>query len=384
MPFLLPVLLLLLLLSSCSSDIVRPNELSPLVGKVSIKKNWQQQVGQGLGSTYRVMPPVRAGDAVYANDIAGNVFAFDANSGDLLWKQVLGFDTAAGVGVGDGAVLVASLEGDVVQLNADTGEVLWRTNISSEILAPPQTNGVVAVVQTNDGKLVGFDAKSGEQRWDFNITLPALTLRGTATPLLFGDNLVTGFANGKLMAFSASEGTLYWERRIARPQGRSDIERVVDIDGQAVIAGSSLYATSYNGSLSALSPTGTILWSQALSSYGSPVVIEGRIFVSTDDGVLRAFDAKSGAPLWENSSLFRRKLSAPQNLNGFVVVADYEGYLHVFDSESGAIISRQQIDSAGVRSPMVTAEDALYVLGNNGVLAALEVRLLDPEKLPQL
>ena len=182
------------------------------------------------------------------------------------------------------------------------------------------------------------------------------------------------------MAFSAADGTLFWERRIARPQGRSEIERVVDIDGQPVIAGAALYTTSYNGTLSSLSPNGTILWSQKTSSYGSPVVIADRVFVSTDNGVLRAFDAKSGAPLWENSSLFLRKLSAPQNLNGFVVVADFEGFIHIFDSETGAIIAREQIDGAGVRSPMLAAENTLYVLGNNGVLAALEVRLLDPEK----
>lgn len=378
MPYTLPVLLLILLLSACSNDVVRPNELAPLVGKVAINKNWQQQVGQGLGNTYRVMSPVRVDDAIYANDIAGNVFAYNAASGKQLWQQSLGFDSAAGVGVDSQSVFVSSLNGDVVMLNTDDGSEQWRANIGSEILAPPQSNGSVVVVQANDGKLVGLDAKTGEQLWDFSVTLPILTLRGTATPLVFGDNLVTGFANGKLMAFSASDGTLFWERRIARPQGRSDIERVVDIDGQTIIARRVLYTTSYNGTLSALSPNGTILWSQQTSSYSSPVVINGRVFVATQEGVMRAFDAKSGAPLWENSSLFLRKLSAPQNLNGFVVVADYEGYVHIFDSETGAIIAREQIDSAGVRSPMLTANNTLYILGNNGVLAALEVRLLNP------
>lgn len=383
MPKILPVFLVIFLLGACSNNVVRPNDLAPLIGKLTINKNWQQRVGQGLGNTYRVMSPVSVGGVIYASDIAGNVFAYDAVSGATLWQQRLGFDSAAGVGVDNDSVFVSSLNGDIVTLSRDDGSEQWRVNISSEILAPPQSNGAVVVVQTNDGKLVGLNTKTGEQLWDYSVTLPILTLRGTATPLVFGDNLVTGFANGKLMAFSANDGTLFWERRIARPQGRSDIERVVDIDGQPIIAGRILYTTSYNGTLSALSPNGTILWSQEASSYSSPVVIDGRVFVATEDGVMRAFDAKSGASLWENSSLFRRKLSAPQNLNGFVVVADYEGYVHIFDSETGAIIAREQIDGAGVRSPMLAAGNTLYVLGNNGVLASLDVRLLDPEILPQ-
>jgi len=383
MPYTLPIILLTLLLGACTNNVAKPNELVPLVGKVAINDNWQQKVGQGLGRTYRVMSPVRLGDAIYANDIAGNIFAYAADNGELLWQQALDLDIAAGVGVDSESVYVGSLDGDVVMLNRADGLELWRVNIGSEILAPPQSNGAVVVVQTNNGELLGLDAKTGESLWDFSATLPILTLRGTATPLLFGDNLVAGFANGKLMAFSASDGTLFWERRIARPQGRSDIERVVDIDGQPVLAGRTLFTTSYNGTLSALSPDGTILWSVQTSSYSSPVVINGRVFVSTEDGVMRAFDARSGAPLWENSSLFRRQLSAPQNLNGFVVVADFEGYVHIFDTETGVIIARRQIDGAGVRSPMLASNDALYVLGNNGVLAALDIRLLDPKTLSQ-
>lgn len=377
------VALFIALLAGCAKNVVQPNKLVPLVGKIGVKQHWQQRVGEGLGETYRVIPPVFRAGRIFANDIAGNVFAYDAESGNIIWRQRLNIDTASGLGVGSNAVLFASLHGDVISFATDTGEEQWRVNIRSEILAPPQTNDRVVVVQTGDDKLIGLDANNGEILWDFSVNLPSLSLRGTATPLLFGDNLVAGFANGKLMAFSAVDGTLFWERRIARPQGRSDIERVVDIDGQPIVAGSVIYSTSYNGTLSALSPTGNILWSQDVSSHGSPVVADGRIFVTAENGVVRAFDTASGAPLWENSSLFRRKLSAPQNFNGFVVVADFEGYVHIFDSETGEIIARQQVDGAGVRSSMIAADDTLYVLGNDGVLAALEVRLLDPKNLPE-
>ncbi|MGH1485701.1 MAG: outer membrane protein assembly factor BamB [Cellvibrionaceae bacterium] len=354
---------------------VKPNKLTALTQKVEVKKRWQRSVGSGAGKLYRIMSPVIDGDSVYANDYKGRVFAFSRETGKSLWSQSLKLDLAAGVGVGGNSVLIASLNGDVVALDKQSGEEQWRANVTSEVLAPPQSNGSVVVVQTNDGKLMGLDAKTGENIWVYSSQLPILTLRGTATPQVFGPNVVTGFANGKLVALSAVDGTPFWERRIARPQGRSDIERVVDIDGSPVISDALIYASSYNGTLSALTPRGDIIWSQSSSSYSSPVIIDSRVFVSTSEGWLRAFDAKTGLQLWENKLLSGRKLAAPQNLAGFIVTADFEGYVHVFDSETGAIIDRFQIDDEGVRSPMISDGTYLYVLGNDGVLASIAVYL---------
>lgn len=382
MRWLFIVSLALVVLTGCSSGNskrAKPNELVPLTQKVEVQQRWRASVGSGLSSLYRVMAPVVTKTNVYAADYKGRVFAYEREEGRLSWRQSLGMELAAGVGFGGNQVLLASLNGDVVALAADTGEEQWRVNIASEVLAPPQTNGAVVVVQTNDGRLFGLDAKTGESIWTFTAQLPILTLRGTAAPRVFGPNVLTGFANGKLVALSAVDGTLYWERRIARPQGRSDIERVVDIDGSPTISGQTIFATSYNGTVSALSPGGDILWSQTASSLGAPVVIDNRVFVATAEGWLKAYAADSGLPLWENQLLSGRKLSAPQNLAGFLVVADFEGYVHVFDSETGAILDRFQVDNAGVRSPMVTDGNSVYVLGNDGNLAAISVFLLELE-----
>ncbi|MBX2809187.1 MAG: outer membrane protein assembly factor BamB [Cellvibrionaceae bacterium] len=377
MPFLL--VLLLGFLGACATDAPLPNELTALDDKITIRQHWQQQVGVGTGPVYRLMSPVLDGNRLYASDKDGQVYAFDKTRGDVQWRQPLNLDLAAGVSVAADLVLLASLEGEVVALDKQTGEVRWQVNLTGEILAPPQSNGEVVVVQTNDGRLLGLSARSGETLWTYSTNLPLLTLRGTATPVLFGNNLITGFANGRLAAFAAADGTLYWERRIARPQGRTDIERVVDIDGSPVLAGKLIYTTSYNGNLSAIASNGDILWSQPASSSVSPVVINGRVIVSTTEGWLRAYDARDGLLLWENTLLSRRQLSAPQNLAGFTVVADYQGYVHVVDTETGVILGRFQVDSAGVRSPMVSAGHHLYVLGNDGVLSSLSVHLIAPQ-----
>jgi len=353
----------------------QPNELTDITQRVDIQRRWKADVGAGSGDLYRLMPPVLDEQSIYANDYKGRVYSFNRETGKRLWKQDLDLDVASGLGLSNDKLFIASLDGDVVALNKDSGDELWRTNVTSEILSPPQSNGSVVVIQTNDGKLLGLDAKNGESLWSYTSQLPILTLRGTATPQVFGPNVITGFANGKLLALSAVDGTPYWERRIARPQGKSDIERVVDIDGTPVISGQLIYATSYNGTLSALTPRGDIVWSQSNSSYSSPVIIDNRVIVSTAEGWMKAFNAETGLLLWETKLLSGRKLAAPQNLAGFVVTADYEGYVHVFDTDSGAILDRFRIDSDGVRSPMITDGSYLYVLGNDGVLASIAVYL---------
>ncbi len=381
-PRLLLVLLLVIVTSGCSwfggKKEKRPNDLTSLVQRVDVQSRWKTSVGSGLSKLYRVMAPVIDQNTVYANDYKGRVYAFDRETGKRKWRQSTKLDLAAGVGLGGDLVLLGSLNGDVVALDRETGEEQWRANITSEILAPPQNNGSVVVVQTNDGKLLGLDAKTGETLWSYASQLPILTLRGTATPQVLGPNVITGFANGKLLALSAVDGTPYWERRIASPQGRSDIERVVDIDGTPIISGQTIYATSYNGTLSALNPRGDILWSQSSSSYSSPVVIGNRVFVTTAEGWVKAFAAQTGVQLWESKILSGRKLAAPQNLAGFMVTADYEGYVHVFDTESGGILDRFRIDKKGVRSPMVSDGTYLYALGNDGTLKSIAVYLFKP------
>ncbi|MFT7223789.1 MAG: outer membrane protein assembly factor BamB [Cellvibrionaceae bacterium] len=370
----------LLILQSCSwfgGDKEKSyNELAPLAKKVQIRERWHQSVGSGAGELHRIMAPVVTSDTVYANDYKGKVFAFDRETGERLWRKSLNLEVATGVGVAGGLVLVGSLDGDIVALSDQTGEERWRVNITSEVLSPPQSNGPVVVIQTNDGKLIGLNSKNGEVIWTYSIQLPILTLRGTATPQVLGPNIITGFANGKLVALSAVDGSPYWERRIARPQGRSDIERVVDIDGTPVIADGLIYATSYNGNLTALSPRGETRWSERSSSYSSPVVINGRVYVTTADGYIRAFDADNGQILWENTVLYGRKLTAPQSLAGFLVTADFEGYVHVIDPEAGLILDRFRVDSKGVRSPMVSDGTYLYVMGNDGKLVSITVYLL--------
>lgn len=376
------ITLLIIGLTACSSKrrVDQPEPLFDFTQNITVKERWMQRVGQGLGDLYQVVKPAITKDFVFANDVYGRVYAYDRNTGEEIWSAQLDVKLSAGVGLGKDTVLIGSLDGDVIMLRQSDGVQLWRTNIASEILAPPQTNENVVIIQTNEGRLFGLDAKTGKFKWRYAAQLPVLTLRGTATPQIFGNNLITGFANGKIVAFSADDGQLFWERRVAYPQGITEIDRVVDVDGSPVVSGRYVYSTSYNGHLTAIAPDGRLQWTQKVSSHQTPLVADGRIYVTASDGTIHAYDAETGLPLWQNGLLLHRKLSAPQVLGGFVVVSDFRGYVHVFDPELGVIIGRDRFDRDGIRSPMVSDGVYLYVLGNDGELSSLSVRLRIPEQ----
>ena len=156
----------------------------------------------------------------------------------------------------------------MIKLDASNGQQLWSTMVTGEILSPPQGNGKVVVAQTYNGKLQGLDFATGELLWTYSSNIPVLTVRGTSAPIMDNDRVYAGFANGRVLAFDAQTGSVLWEVRVAIPKGRSEIERIVDVDGTMALAGDELYSVSYQGSVVAINvETGRKIWQQKASSF---------------------------------------------------------------------------------------------------------------------
>lgn len=375
----LSIVLLIALIQACSSgsSAIKPNSVPKLQPKVVIEQLWKRQVGDGLGSSYQKLTPVIYQDFIYASDKEGRVYSFDKASGKRQWKINLKQEITGGVGADRDSVYVGTPQGRVVALSREDGAVRWVGQVSSEVLSTPQSNGVIVAVQTIDGRLFGLDAETGEERWQYSETLPVLTLRGTASPIVTDQAVVAAFSNGKVAAISVLDGSLFWNQRVARGSGVNELDRLVDIDGSPVLIGSQILSSSYQGNIVALDArTGRINWLKANSSYQSPAVVGSRLIVSGSDGDLHAFDVTTGRGLWRNKQLLNRSLSAPQNVAGFVAVADYQGYVYIIDPQAGVILNKKRIDSDGIRSDMITEDKTLYILGNDGELAALVVKLL--------
>ena len=217
-----------------------PVELQKITEQVKLKSRWSRGVGDGQGEGLYKINPILAGDSIYVASAEGRVASVDPESGRLRWKTDLDLALSGGVGHYGDSIFVGASEGLVMRLSADSGAEIWRATVSGEVLSAPQGDGRYVIAQTYDGKLMGFDYETGETRWTYTSDVPVLTLRGTGTPMILGDNAIAGFADGKVVAVNLRSGNVAWEARVAIPQGRSEIERIVDIDGSMALQGSEL------------------------------------------------------------------------------------------------------------------------------------------------
>ena len=359
---------------SDDDDPMAPMALSDITETVKIKELWSVGVGDGQGDGFYRLQPAISGEVIYAASADGEVVAVDRKRGKTLWEVDLDISLSGGVGVYNDVLLLGSSEGLVLKLDANTGEQLWTTMLTGEILSPPQANGKVVVAQTYNGKLQGLDFATGQLLWTYNSKVPVLTLRGTSVPIMENNRVYAGFASGRVLAFDAQTGSIVWDGRVAIPQGRSEIERIVDVDGTMELAGNELYAVSYQGSVVAIDiESGRKIWQQKASSFSGVSLGFGNVYAADEDGTLNAFMRNGEGVRWSQGALGYRQLSRPTPVGSYVTVGDFEGYLHVLSQVDGDFVGRVRVDSDGVRADMLSEDGILYVFANDGELVAYEI-----------
>ena len=375
--------LALLLVSGCSSlpePQYPPNPLPDHSGEASLKQQWRDHSGYGERWRGYDLQPALQDQLLITGDARGYLQAFDLEGGFLsrnktLWTQELGVGVSAGLTLQNNTLFVVTQNGELLALDAQSGEHLWKSRLASEALSPAQVRDNLVVVQTADGKLTGFSRDTGRQLWSFDSLIPSLTLRGTASPTITSTQTFAGFANGKLFAVDNASGQARWDTQVAQPQGRTDIERLVDIDGQARMADGLLIVNSYQGQTQALDPfSGRSRWTQDISSFHSPLIAQNRIFIVDEASRIHALDLASGASLWKQDALFGRQLTEAVMLSGQLVVADYQGYIHLLDPETGKVTGRQGFDLDGIRSTPVVDQDRLLVHSIRGRLGLFTLK----------
>jgi outer membrane protein assembly factor BamB len=376
-------------LSACSTisgwfdfdDEDDPHQPAPLVNfeaTAKIKKMWSQGVGNGQGEGFYRIQPVIEGDVIYVAAADGDIEAFDKMSGKSLWDAELEVPISGGVGVYGDALLLGSSDGHVLKVDRTSGEVLWTSSLSGEVMSVPESNGQVVLAHTLDGKLQGLDFTTGEIVWTYDSNVPVLTLRGSCTPLINGEYAYVGFANGRVLAFDIATGGIAWEVRVAIPQGRSEIERVVDIDGSMTLAGKELFAASYQGRMVAIDVAqGRKLWQNDVSSFSGVSQGFGNVYVADADGTVFAYQRSGQGERWQQPALAYRGLSRPTPVSSYVAVGDAEGYVHLLSQVDGEFAARVKADGDGVRADMLAEDNRLYVYGNSGDLIAYKIKTKD-------
>jgi outer membrane protein assembly factor BamB len=353
----------------------QPAELQEIAEEVELRRVWSVKVGNGQGGLYNKLVPAVDGDRIFVASEDGEVMAINIADGELLWRVRTRETITGGVGADNGLVMLGTEDAEVIVFDQADGSERWRAPVTSEVLSPPRSNGDVVVLQTVDDKLIALDAESGERRWIYEANLPVLTLRGTSTPVFVAGAVVAGFSNGTLVAVNAADGIWRWEERVAVPQGRYDIDRVIDVDGDLLVDNNVVLATSYQGNVMGFdAQTGRIVWGMEASSYHGLAQGFGNLYLCDDRSHLVAIRSNTDDEAWRNEELDLREVTAPTVVNNYIAVADFEGYVHLLSQIDGRIVGRTEVDGEGVRARLVARSNTLFAYGNSGRLTALAIQ----------
>ncbi|MEJ2299158.1 MAG: outer membrane protein assembly factor BamB [Woeseiaceae bacterium] len=359
---------------SDKDESLEPVKLVDIDETIEVRKIWSARVGRSTDYLRLALRPDGDGSRVYAAGADGKVSAFDPESGDLVWRTDLELDLSAGPGVGEGYVAVMSKDGFAILLDASDGTERWRTLVDAESLARPLIKDDLVIVQTIDNRLQALSLFDGDSRWSIQQTTPPLTIRGSSSPVAIGTLVVAGFDSGRLVAAELDSGTIVWEAFLSPPQGRSDLDRLADIDGVMAVVGQDLYAAGYQGRLASIAAeSGQLLWSREISSMEGVSADWNSLYTTRDTGEIVALTRRAGTETWRNDSLLRREPTLPVPFGTTVVVGDLEGYIHFFNTIDGEPAARERLGGSAISSDPFVIANRLYVQNEAGELGAYEI-----------
>jgi outer membrane protein assembly factor BamB len=352
-----------------------PRELVEMENTVQMKLLWDASIGKGYQEQTINLVAAPTESAIYAADHRGEIHARNRLTGEKLWEVDSELAISAGPVVSDGKIVVGSRNAEVAAFNATDGALLWKTTVSSEVLALPRIADGIVVIRSSDGHISGLNMDNGATLWTHERSAPALSLRGHGSPLIVGDLLIDGYASGKLIALRLKDGRLEWEATVAIPHGRSEIERLLDLDSVPVVRGDTLYVSGYQAGVAAVSlKDGEVLWRQdKMSTYSALAANRRLLFLTDTNSDVWQLDMRDGGDLWRQTDLHQRRLTAPVLVKDYVVLGDFEGYLHVLSADDGSLKARIRIDKSPIEEPPSVFDDILYVYTAGGTLAAVAV-----------
>ncbi len=356
------------LLGACASAPKRPDPtpLGAVPPILQVKQAWSVQLDP--------VPPtfgaaLAAGGVVVAS-ADGSVARIDVHDGRVLWRTRVAGGISAGVGSDGNFSAVVNSANQLVSLGPQ-GQVLWLYRLPTSVTTPPLVHRGIIVVQGADQRLWAFNAADGKQLWNLELRAPALLLQYPAGLTVDGGTVLAGDALGRIDAVSLDGGVLRWQTALAYPRGSTEVERMISVTGSPALAGGLVCARAFDATIGCVdTSSGALRWSVEAAGHTAVSLDASMLVAAQGNGVVQAYAAADGHPLWNNAQLKYRRLSAPLLIGATVAVGDYQGYVSLLSAHDGSLIGRFSTDGGAIRSPLLAdGRTMIAVTAHGGVFA---------------
>jgi outer membrane protein assembly factor BamB len=349
---------------------------------------WTANIGKGNSRKARITAdPVVAGGRIFTMDSASTVVA-TGSDGATLWSRALipatdkdGEATGGGIAFADGTIFASTGFGELFAIEATSGAVKWRQKLDAPLTSAPTVDGGLVYVVSRDSQAWALDTAQGRIKWQLPGTPANAVINGGAGPAIDQRLVVFPFGSGELTGALKKSGIRVWGSSVAGQRKGVAYASISDVTGDPVIVDGVIYAANQAGRLVAMkASSGERIWTAQEGAY-SPVWPSGdSVFLVSDRNELLRLDRVTGERIWgvELPYYTARKLRkrdeiyahfGPVLAGGRLLVASSDGQIRSYDPASGALVSTTALKGGAASAPAIV-NGTLYVMTGKGQLAA--------------
>ncbi len=221
-------------------------------------------------------------DRVLFGSQDNNLYCLETESGQLVWKYETSNQIRCSPTVADGHALVAGCDGNLHIIDLETGRSVGEVPMGGPTMCTPAVAGQRAFVGTEDGVFMAVDIQEKKPLWKFQNPQHAGAFRASAavTP----GAVVVASRDRHVHALNPQTGEPLWS-----------FSAKARVDCSPVVVGELVFVGAANGRLFGLEvKTGKLRWEYEAGGaiVGSPAAAAERLVIGTDAGQLLCFGTK--------------------------------------------------------------------------------------------
>ena len=236
---------------------------------------------------------------------------------------------------------MSSLDGKCSALELARGKKRWTFPTKGQFFASPVIEGSTLYIGNTDHQLYALDAMTGKERWHHNTDSPIF---GTAA---IAQGIVCVGGAGKIYGLDINTGKPRW----TQPAGAGSF-----FQSRAGTDGNAFYLGGWDNTVYALdAATGTPRWTAKMGydknkrlslfyspAISSPAIVDGKVYICSNDGVLHALNAQNGKEVWfafapPGADSFGYSSPAVAGQNVFVAGLGQNGDVYCLNAVTGHI-----------------------------------------------